>query len=313
MAGNERGAALILTLLVVVLLVALVLEFDRSTRIGLMAAGNFRDGVQAGFLAKAGVAVGRGLLKDDALHSSHYDGLDEAWAKPIPPLGAGEGSMTITIQDETGKLNPNHLVDGATRKKIPSKVAQMRRLLESLQLDPRLVDVMVDWLDPDDEPEPFGAEQAYYGGLEPPYRTKNGPFESLSELHLLKGVTDDVYRTLAPYLTVDTQSPGRININTADPVVLRILDLRISFDVAERIARARPFRRLDDLDRVGGMEQVARELRVIAQAYDIRSDTFSIISQGQARGTSRVVRATVVRVLLPFQPPEVRIVSLRME
>ena len=132
MAGNERGAALILTLLVVVLLVALVLEFDRSTRIGLMAAGNFRDGVQAGFLAKAGVAVGRGLLKDDALHSSHYDGLDEAWAKPIPPLGAGEGSMTITIQDETGKLNPNHLVDGATRKKIPSKVAQMRRLLEEV-------------------------------------------------------------------------------------------------------------------------------------------------------------------------------------
>src|SRR5207247_7351191 len=150
-------------------------------------------------------------------------------AKPSPCLGAGESSMNITIQDETGKLNPNHLVDGATRKKIPSKVAQMRRLLESLQLDPRLVDVMVDWLDPDDEPEPFGAEQAYYGGLEPPYRTKNGPFESLSELHLLKGVTDDVYLTLAPYLTVDTPSPGRININTPEHVVLRIMELPISF------------------------------------------------------------------------------------
>lgn len=313
MVGNERGAALLLVLLVVVALAALVLDFDRMTRTDLLAAGNFRDGVKAGFLAKGGVAAGQGILREDGLHGSQYDGLDEVWAAVFPPRAVGEGAITITIQDEGGKLNPNHLVGGTTRKKIAGRVAQMQRLLETLQLDPRLVDVMVDWLDADDDPEPFGAERTYYGGLEPPYRPKNGPFESVSELHLLKGVTDEVYEALAPYLTVATTGDGRVNVNTADPVVLRALDPRITPDVADRIVKARPFRRLDDFDRVPGLEQVAKELRVVAQAYDIRSDTFSIVSRGQVQGTSRVARATVVRSLSPIRPPVVRILSWKME
>src|SRR4051794_10034462 len=48
---------------------------------------------------------------------------------------------------------------------------------------------IVDWLDADDEPRTGGAESDHYSGLNPPYRAKNGPLESLDELLLVKGVT----------------------------------------------------------------------------------------------------------------------------
>ena len=313
MAGNGRGAALILALLIVVLLAGLILEFDRMTRTDLMAAGNFRDGVKAAFLAKAGIEAGRGLLQEDALRGNPYDGPDELWGASLAPLSASDGSIAIRIEDEAGKLNPNHLLGGPAGKKIPAKVAQMRRLIEALDLDPHLVDVLVDWIDPDAEPEPFGAEEGYYRGLDPPYRAKNAHFESLSELHLLKGVTDEVYRTLTPYLTVATPAPGKININTADPLVLRALDPRISHALADRIVKARPFRRIEDLDRVSGMTQIAKELRGLEQAYDIRSDTFLITSRGRVRDTSRLARATVVRSQIPQKPVSVRVVSWRVD
>lgn len=313
MGRDERGVALVLAIFVVSMLVALVLEFDRMTRTDLLAAGNFRDTIKAFYLAKAGIAAARGILKEDSLYNGQYDGLDEIWATGLPSLATGEGSIRVLIHDEAGKLNPNHLVGGPTRKRIPAKVAQMRRLLTLLKLDPDLVDVMVDWIDSDDEPERFGAERAYYAGLAPPYKAKNGPFESLSELRLLKGVTEEVYRALAPYLTVATPEHGRTNINTADPVVLQAMDSRISPQIADGIVKARPFRRLQDLDRVTGMEQVAKELRAIGQAYDIRSDIFSITSEGRVHDTTRVIRAAVVRSLFPNGSPEVRVVSWRVE
>ncbi|MBI3621913.1 MAG: hypothetical protein HY208_06995, partial [Nitrospirae bacterium] len=44
---SERGAALLLALLVVALLMTLVLEFDRSVRLEHRAAGNYRDATAA--------------------------------------------------------------------------------------------------------------------------------------------------------------------------------------------------------------------------------------------------------------------------
>src|SRR5207248_10535869 len=45
------------------------------------------------------------------------------------------------------------------------------------------------WLDPDDDPRASGAESSYYSGLNPPYKCKNGPLDSLEELLFVSGVT----------------------------------------------------------------------------------------------------------------------------
>jgi type II secretory pathway component PulK len=142
---DQRGLALLLVVFAVVMLAAVVLEFDRTTRIDVAATRNFLNGIRAGFLAKAGVEAGRGILKEDAVHSTGYDAADELWGS-VPPMTAPEGSVSVRIEDEGGKLNPNHLVSDNGGTKIRPKVNQMRRLVETLHLDVALVDIVVDWI-----------------------------------------------------------------------------------------------------------------------------------------------------------------------
>ena len=54
-------------------------------------------------------------------------------------------------------------------------------------MTPEIADAIVDWVDPDDNPRPSGAESSDYS--DKGYRAKNGPLNSMDELLLVKGVT----------------------------------------------------------------------------------------------------------------------------
>ena len=301
---NENGLALVITLLVVVLLTVLILEFDFSTRTDLLAAANFRDGTKALFLAQSGVAAAKAVLRDDLLHGKQYDALNELWAVPFPPYPVGDGTVTVSIQDEGGKLNPNDLVN-LSDFPVSKKVLQMKRLFEILEVDPNVVDAIVDWIDQNSIPSAsHGAEEDYYSRLNPPYQCKNGKLSVLSELHMIRGITDEVYEKVSPYLTVYSESPGNlqgpININTADAVVLQTLptfevnkdDFPITDDLAQKIMEARPFKQELDLDKVAGLSGIATQIR---NYYVTKSDYFTIISSGDVGGLVKTVHAVVRR------------------
>jgi len=55
-----------------------------------------------------------------------------------------------------------------------------------------VADAILDWLDEDDDPRPFGAEQEHYSTLPTPYAPKNGPIDSVEELLLVRGVTPEL-------------------------------------------------------------------------------------------------------------------------
>ena len=59
-------------------------------------------------------------------------------------------------------------------------------------MTPDVADAIVDWLDMDSSPRPYGAEDDYYTALSPPYHCKNGPLDSLEELLLVRGVTPEL-------------------------------------------------------------------------------------------------------------------------
>jgi general secretion pathway protein K len=310
---NDKGLALIITLLVIVLLTTLILQFDFSSRTDLLAATNFRDGTKAVFLAQSGLAAGKAVLRDDSLHSGQYDAFNELWAAPFPPYPVGDGTVTVSIQDEGGKLNLNDLVDPNGRQSVPKKVGQMKRLFELLEVDPNLVDGIVDWLDQNDDPySSYGAEEDYYSRLSQPYHCKNGKLSVLSELHMVRGITDLIYEKLSPYLTVNsgqrvgqTQGPiskteGPININTAEAVVLQTLPIfekdkdeyLINQDLAQKIMEARPFKQESDLDGVSGMKDIAQKIRPY---YVTGSNYFTIVSSGNVGGFVKTIHATVER------------------
>ncbi|MDO8357042.1 MAG: type II secretion system minor pseudopilin GspK [Nitrospirota bacterium] len=276
--SDERGIALLLTLLVLTLLVALILEFDVEARREYRDAAAFRDNFKATVLARAAVQAARGVLQQDFIKDKQtgefFDAPTDIWAFPISNYAIGDGVLSAQIEDERGKLNLNDLAAGGDLIAKKTKVLRFKRLFELVQVNPDLVDAIVDWVDQDEVPEASGAEGPYYQTLRPSYRAANAPLQTLLELRLIKGISPEIIQKISKLVTVYPQEgESRVNVNTADLLVLQALDPRITQGVASDIIQARPFKTIQDLDRVSSFEAVGKELR-LQNLYDIKSDLF---------------------------------------
>lgn len=249
---DNGGFALILTILVVSLIVVLTLQFNFFIRSDLCSATNLRDGISLACIARSGFNFALALLTEDASDNS-FDSLNEPWAysKALSPHSASmfnEGQFQLEIIDLSGKIQINRLVDEKGDFNEGQR-AILGRLFNSaaFELDPdkveNLLDAIKDWIDPDNEVTRFGAEDAYYQGLERPYHCMNKPFQFLEQLLLVRGMTKELfYGTrerpgVSRYLSV--HGDGKINLNTAEPLVLKSLSPDIDEDAVERMVEYR--------------------------------------------------------------------------
>jgi general secretion pathway protein K len=297
---NQRGIAMVLTLLILTLLVVTGLELNRAVRVEATLAGNFRDLTQAAYIAQSGVEIARAVIQED---EPWYDALDERWAQ-FETLSVfssqlfDEGHFTGRITDEAAKFNPNGLIDafGIVDQK---KRNQLERLLTVLGHDPRKIDAILDWLDPDDQKRAFGAEREYYTTLKRPYPPKNGPLDSLGEILLIKEMDEATFygteekEGLGKYLTI--YSEGKININTAGIPILMSLSPRIDQSSAKAVLDYRalkPFRQNEELRSVPGWGQIYAE---ISSEITVRSSFFAIEVLGYYRDALAAAQTVVKR------------------
>ncbi len=302
---NQGGFALLLSLVIIFLLVVIILEGDFQARADLRAAGNFRDDLKAFYLARSAVTAGKGLIKEDTRSSNIYDGLDELWATPIPDYPLGDGILSGLIVDEERKINLNMLLETSratgAESVVPGRVDQLKRLFELLEVEPNLVDPIIDWIDIDGEPQPFGAESGDYRDCDPAYCPKNGPLETLKELQMVQGISDEIYRKISPYLTIygAGKEMGKINVNTADPLVLQSFSEAIDETEARRIMEKRPFESVPAFT-----NHLQKELAAVWQEMldagslnwlTTRSDHFLLKAEGQVNNTQKTAYAVVDR------------------
>jgi general secretion pathway protein K len=276
---DERGVALLLAILVLALLVALILDFDSDARREYREAAAFRDNFKATVLSRAAVQAARAVLQQDYLRDKQtgqmYDATTDLWAFPIQKYKIGDGLMSAQIEDERSKLNLNDLASATDPNVKKTKVLRFKRLFNLLQINPDIVDAIIDWVDADDIPEAAGAESVYYQGLRPSYRAANAPLQTMREMRLIKGMTPEIVDRLLQYVTIYPQEgESRININTADVLVLQSMDPRISQSMAGEIIQSRPFKTVQELDRVGSFAEIAKELRLLS-VYDVKTNMFS--------------------------------------
>jgi general secretion pathway protein K len=308
---QERGVALVLTLLVVVLLTAMILDFDFRTRLDVRAAGAFRDDTRAYLLAGSAVDAARAILAQD---DASVDGLDETWASPlIQGVPVGDGTISVTITDESGKLDLNSLID-PSGKPDEARIAVYRRLLEQVvdtdetDVD-ELVDTVVDWIDEDFESRPQGAESNYYRSLDPPYDCRDSLLHGFDELGLVKGYTPDVMNRISKYVTAIWWGPStaksvgaarhdKININTAPAQLLNALDEEMDPETAGHIEddrRPDPIRNVTtaELEKVHNVNvEIATR---ISPLLTVSTSYFLILATGKVGETERTVRATIRR------------------
>ena len=297
--SDERGVALPFALLVLSFLVMLILGLDADARRELKEAVVFRDGFKATALLHSGVQAARAALRRDVVldvqAGRSYDALTDLWAMPISARPIGDGLVSASIEDERAKLNLNDLASSMDAKMRADTILRFKRLFALLQLGSELVDAIADWVDADDVPEKNGAERAYYEALSPPYHPANMALQTLDDLHLVKGMTGEIVQRLERYVTVyPTVSDGGININTAEPVVIEVLSPRITPALALNVVQGRPFRTMQEVDRVADFESIAKELRLTG-AYAVDSDYFTIRVGATANEVTKHARAVVRR------------------
>jgi general secretion pathway protein K len=287
---SQKGIALILTLLITAILVTLIVEVNYSTQVDVRIAGNLRNDLQASYLATSGINIAMSYLKYD-VQNTETDNLTEEWAKSFPPIPVGEGFVKVLIEDENAKININKIMkEGGEEDEMI--VNALARLLERAEIDMAILNSIIDWIDPNDDAKAEGAEDNYYESLDPPYPCKNGPLDTLSDLHMIKGITDDVYGKISKHLTI--YSDGKININTASKEVLACLDDEIDEANAEGIIQYReekPFDTKEELKEVVGDEVYGR----IASIIDVQSNAFNVAATGHVGKVEKVVRSVIDR------------------
>jgi general secretion pathway protein K len=286
---DEAGVALVLTLVIVTLVAIIVLELNYLMRVDVHASTNFRDGVRSYYLAKSGVVVVKELFSRNVQELEELKNVLLAGGSHTLPIG--DGSASVRVIDETGKINVNALVieTGSPQQTAGARSPQRQRgaqareeqttspwiqvtqdLFQRLGIDPALVGALIDWIDVDDIPTGSGgAESSYYRGLEKPYSARNGPMETAAELRLLKGFTDEVLLKLKArrvggivdpatnlYLTVLPLPQGggwRVNLNTAPKEILQGLTREVG-SFADVIVQRRAqgrIEKIDDLQQLG--------------------------------------------------------------
>jgi type II secretory pathway component PulK len=185
----HRGSVLIIVLWVAFGLVSIALYFAQSMSFELRASDNRVAGVEAeqaiagalryvsNLLATAEVP---GSLPDVQLYLNEAVPVGDArfWLIGRPDRQIAPDQPFFGLVDEASKLNLN------TAKP---------EMLEWLpNMTPELAAAIVDWRDPDSTVTSGGAETDLYQRLNPSYRCKNAPFESVDELRLVYGMYVDL-------------------------------------------------------------------------------------------------------------------------
>ncbi len=298
---DERGFALVITLIITALLVALSAEFVDEVFVDTSARQNFTDGQQASLMASSGIEAGKALLQT-GLSSQNYSSLaDLDRLARLLNLTDEKGTLRVTIEEESGKLNINAIVnpDGTDNNKY-RPIAN--RLFNKLGLPPELLDTAADWIGTNAAPRTSGAKTPYYQTLKPAYAVKGDKLDTFEELRLIKGFNGKTLERLRPYVTVYPEVPNSptapININTAAKELIASLDEKFTDDLAQQIVDERkinPFKTPTDLEsRISGMTALSSNLAsnsIIMQKE--KGAVFRFISQAQVGETIRVVEAVV--------------------
>jgi len=223
--ARQRGIALLVAIVMfaIATTVAAAITYNKAMAARRAAATfTLEQAVQAGMAAESFAAI---VLEDNG--NKNKTQINDAWAEPFGPVEI-EGTgvwIQAQLEDLSGRFNLNSLVSlqpgpqPNTYKADPHQVQVFQEILRSLDIDLRYADLLVDWIDPDSQPEPQGAEDTMYLTQVPPYRPPNTFITHTSELLALPGFGAENYAKIAP-LVAALPNDEKVNTCTASGLVL---------------------------------------------------------------------------------------------
>ncbi|MCK4463734.1 MAG: general secretion pathway protein GspK [Candidatus Omnitrophica bacterium] len=309
---SNKGSILITTLWIIAILSLLAMGIGFRSSLEVRLSKYNMDRLKARYLAKAGIEKARErLLNDghpnyDTLHECGIALKDEETTKSIFNVKFDElGNETFSVyytykkEDEEGKKTEDiqyGMID--EERKIDIKLTNLLKMKDYKnilkRLSPNFTDEIInaikDWQDSDNAGE---AENSYYE-TERGYSCKNGDFETIEELLLVKDVTGDLFNEVKDYITV-YGGDEKININTAPEKVLGAV-----INNNELVGSIVNYRKA--IETGGGWTNKDAFVRFLidrhidaslADYFTVKSSNFRIISRGNVRKITKTVTCVV--------------------
>ena len=259
--SNKKGYVLVIVLLILAVTTAVVIDFAGTVYGYVNTANNFTESERMSLLLKSAYLFTSEKVLDLSSQLSFSDQREISLEEKIEDTTVG-----ILLEDNNSKFNVNSLV---FRNGFVNETGYniFKRLLKELKINEEYADRLVDFIDPDKIPRVPGGES----------NAKNNFLFSLSELSYI--FPDDVIKTVMPYLSVF--GDGKININTADLLLLKTLHSGMTGALAQRIKEVRegkPFERMGDVVKVPGMEKIGID---ISDVIKVKSNSFSMVIKAE--------------------------------
>ncbi len=184
---RTEGTILIVTIWVVLVLAGLALVFARSMRVAAIVAANHVASLEAECVAEG--AAEYAMAKLAASEQEETSTLTDS--ESYKALQVGEGYFWLlrpNLQDD--REFDYGLTDEACKINLNSASQEM--LLRLPGMTAELAASIIDWRDENSEITPGGAEDEYYLLLPEPYNCKNGPLETVDEILLIKGASEEL-------------------------------------------------------------------------------------------------------------------------
>lgn len=194
--ADRKGVVLIAVLWIVVVLGIIAVTTGRSSQLDTRVCLARTDQLWCKWACRAGLETAVAVLNDDIRAS---DSLNDLWSEneqDLNDVSLEQCRFTVRVVDEAGKLNVN--------------AATKRQLLELPDMTEDIADAIIDWRDRNDTPSARGVEEGYYRNLRYGYRIRNGPFKTIRELLLVKGVSRELF------YGEDTNFNDRLDYNEKD-------------------------------------------------------------------------------------------------
>ncbi len=222
--ARQRGIALLVAIVMfaIATTVAAAITYNKAMAARRAAATfTLEQALQAGMAAESLAAI---ALEEDG--KNQRTEIHKPWADALGPVEI-EGTgvwIQAQLEDLTGRFNLNSVVSLQgpplnTYKADLHQVEVFQEILRSLSIDLRYADLLVDWIDPDSQPEPQGGEDTMYLTQSPPYRPPNTFISHTSELLALPGFGAENYAKIAP-LVAALPVDEKLNTCTASGLVL---------------------------------------------------------------------------------------------
>lgn len=210
---NQRGAALIVALLVIAIVAAVATTLMSRLQIDI-ARSSLNFNADKAYLASQEVRDWAIVKYVDIAQAQQQKLPPSSWPIIMPTQPISGGTIVGSLDSAQGRLNLNNLTSLAYQPLLAHLIQYVQPNIDSEQAAVLAMNVTL-WL------SPFGpATNSAYQRNNPPYRIAHRTMISSSELRLVDGFTADLYQLLAPYIIALPQTATTIDVNAASEAVL---------------------------------------------------------------------------------------------